>query len=128
MKSSVNQPWGISEKHVSRYGKTWATTDFLLNTLNAEQFKNDPLNTNVGTLRLGDRNIHMKYKNLISEASRVSQLASAAYMNKMDKDQKYSVEVAGKDFSLVRHEITRLAETLDDALVTIQRQYQLNIW
>lgn len=128
MKSSVNQPWSISEDHVSRYGKTWATTDFLLNTLNAEQFRTDPLNTNIGTLRLAGKNIHMKYKNLISEASRVSQLASAAYMNKMDKSQKYSVEVAGKDFSLAQHEITRLSETLDDALVTIQRQFQLNIW
>ena len=128
MKSSVNQPWGISKKHVKRYGRTWATTDFILNTLNQEQFRNDPLNVNIGTLKLQGRNIRMKYKHLMSESQRISQLAEAAYMNKLDRDQKYSIELSGNDFSLVKHEITKLAETLADAVSTVQKQYQLNIW
>ena len=128
MKSSVNQPWSIGEKQISRYGKTWANLDFIISTMNKKQFKEDPYNTNVGTLKVSNRNINMMYKHLIAQSSNISQLANAVYMNDFDKEQKYEIMVSGEVFLLRKHEITKLDETLRDALDTIKKQYHLNIW
>ena len=48
MKNSINQPWAISEKYISRYGKLWANLYFEFNDkVTTEQFKNDPMNVEV---------------------------------------------------------------------------------
>ena len=37
MTHSINHPWGISEKHRSRYGELWANLDFVF----ADKISND---------------------------------------------------------------------------------------
>ena len=64
---TVNQSWAIPKKLIDRYGKTWAEIDFEINPkLSNYMFRNDPLNTIVGTLVLCNKRISLKYKQLIN--------------------------------------------------------------
>jgi hypothetical protein len=124
MTGSINQPWAISEKFANKYGKTWSNLDFIIEqNISNEQFKTDPMNVMVGSLKVAGREIHMKYKNLISESLKMQQLRDAAYVSTAGKDQKYAVTVAGSEFQLKKHEIGKLSATLDIALTTVQRGY-----
>ena len=57
MNKSVNKPWAISDKYRERYGKIWSEMDFEINPkISTYQFRNDPLNINVGDLKVCGKN------------------------------------------------------------------------
>jgi len=128
MTGSINQPWAISEKFVQRYGTTWANTDFVMNEVYESQFKTDPMDLKVGTLHVGSAKIGFKYKYLLSETQRFKQLINGMYATKTPKDQKFHLEIANREFILQKHEIAKIAETLEFALDAIQRRYQLGLY
>ena len=123
--NSINHPWGISDKFKKRYGKIWSEMDFEVAKLSNYHFKNDPMNTIVGTVSLCGQQISMKYKHLISSANSIQEYAQAAYFEKADKDTKFAIEFANKTFILKKHEIGKLAQTLSDSLHTINVGYQI---
>jgi hypothetical protein len=47
---------------------------------------------------------------------------------KADLSEKFEVDIKNKTFFLNRQEISRLRETLDDTLATIQRSYELGLY
>lgn len=128
MTGSINQPWGITDKFVSRYGKIWANTDFVTNNIHENEFRNDPMNTKVGTLHVGNVKIPMKFKDVISESTKLNQLSESLILTKSKKDQKFSITILNKTFELKKHEITRIVETLETAAEIIPRGYQLGLY
>tara|TARA_R100000951_G_scaffold115974_1_gene125934 strand:+ start:250 stop:639 length:390 start_codon:yes stop_codon:yes gene_type:complete len=128
MTGSVNHPWGIPEKAIKRYGKTWANTDFVMQNIHESQFKNDPMNTKVGTLHVGNTKIPMKFKNVISEATKLFNVLDTLYPYKKDKSRKFEVLIMNKDFVLSQLEIRKVAETLETAAEIIPKGYQLGLY
>ena len=128
MTGSVNQPWGISEKLIKRYGKTWANTDFVTQNIHESQFKNDPMNTKVGTLYVGNAKIPMKFKNVISEATKLFNVLDTLYQYRKDKSRKFEISIMDKDFMLSQLEIRKVAETLETAAEIIPKGYQLGLY
>tara|TARA_R110002126_G_scaffold251369_2_gene394357 strand:+ start:553 stop:942 length:390 start_codon:yes stop_codon:yes gene_type:complete len=128
MSGSINQPWAISEKFVQRYGTTWANTDFVMNEIYESHFKTEPMDLTVGTLHVGNTKIPVKYKHLISESNRLSQLVKGMYMSNPSKDQKFYLEILQNEFVLCKHEIAKISETMEFALDVIQRKYQIGLY
>jgi len=128
MAGSVNHPWGISEKAIKRYGKTWANTDFVTQNIHESQFKNDPMDTKVGTLYVGNVKIPMKFKNVISEATKLFNVLDSLYPYRKDKSRKFEVSIMNKDFVLSQLEIRKVAETLETAAEIIPKGYQLGLY
>lgn len=128
MNRSINQSFAISKDAIERYGKTWANTDFMLNDIYESQFKNDPMNTNVGTLLVGNVKIPMKFKNVISETSKLLNTLESIYTYRKDKSRKYEISIINKDFMLSNMEIRKVFETLETAAEVIQKKYQLGLY
>jgi hypothetical protein len=128
MTKSVNQPWGISEKLIKRYGKTWANTDFVTLDIYESQFKNDPMETNVGTLYVENVEIPMKFKNVVTEAIKLFNVLDTLYAYRKDKSRKFEVSIMNKDFVLSQLEMRKVAETLDIVTENIPKGYQLGLY
>ena len=127
MTKSVNQSWAISRKFRDRYGATWADMDFFFKSkVYKNNFKNDPMNTDIGTLHLAGHKLHLKYKDIISYSKLVNKLFSNAY--RADKSETFAIDIKSKTILLNKTEISRLRETLDDVLVTSQRSYELGLY
>ena len=126
--NSINHPWAISEKFKKRYGKTWSEMDFRVAKLSNYHFRNDPMNTIVGTIHLCGQEIPLKYKHLISSATVAQDNANAAYFQKADKHDRFSINIFNKTFILKKHEIGKLSQTLNDSLQCIQVGYQIGIY
>jgi len=127
MLKTVNQSWSVSEKFRDRYGSTWADMDFFFkDKVYAETFKADPMNTEVGKLQLAGMSIPFKFKDLISHSKVAARAGTLSY--KADLSEKFEVDIKNKTFLLNRQEINRLRETIDDAVVTVQRSYELGIY
>ncbi len=127
MLKTVNQSWSVSEKFRDRYGSTWADMDFFFkDKVYAETFKADPMNTEVGKLQLAGMSIPFKFKDLISHSKVAARVGTLSY--KADLSEKFEVDIKNKTFLLNRQEINRLRETIDDAVVTVQRSYELGIY
>ena len=126
MNSSINQPWAISDKFKTRYGKIWSEMDFEINNnISNYHFRNDPLNTPVGVLYVCGKQIKMKYKQLLSAANVVSEYANAVYFNKPSKDQRFAIEFGDNTLILKKHEVGKLSQTLQDSADIIIKSYQL---
>lgn len=128
MNRSINQSFAISKDAIERYGKTWANTDFMLNDIYESQFKDDPMNTNVGTLLVGNVKIPMKFKNVISETSKLLNTLESIYTYRKDKSRKYDISIMNKDFMLSNMELRKVHETLETAAEVIQKKYQLGLY
>jgi hypothetical protein len=128
MTSSINHPWGISEKFKEKYGKIWAEMDFEIGKISNYHFRNNPLDTKVGTLLLCGQSIDVKFKQLISAANHMSENAKAVYFQRADKDDKFEITIFNKPFILKKHEIGKLSQTLNDSLHTIQVGYQIGTY
>ncbi len=127
MTKSVNQSWAVSQKFRTRYGSTWADLDFFFkDKVSAGNFKTDPMNTNIGALQLEGISLPFKYKDLILYNKKATKLG--AQTHRSDISEKFAIDIKSKTFMLNRQEINRLRETLDDALVTVQRSYELGLY
>jgi len=123
--NSINHAWGISDKFKNRYGKIWSEMDFEVAKISNFHFKQDPMNTIVGTMFLCGQQITMKYKHLIASANSMQEYAQAAYFEKAEKDTRFEIEFSNKPFILKKHEIGRLSQTLNDSLYTVNVGYQI---
>lgn len=126
MTNSINQPWAISDKFIQKYGETWANIDFVFeDKISKENFKTDPMNCLIGTLKVANQQIHMYYKDLINYAKAFETYTNNMYATKPKKDDVFLVEIKGRNAMLVKHEVSKLNETLQDALLTSLRNYEL---
>jgi hypothetical protein len=129
MTHSINQPWAITDKFRKKYGDTWADLDFVFNNkISAEVFKEDPMNTEIGQLEIFNQKIKLRYKDLISLSKSMNEKYSKVVAEKPAKDYAYNVEIKSFSFSLCKHEIGRLADTITDALNTSIRSYELGLY
>lgn len=127
MTKSVNQSWSVSRKFRTRYGSTWADLDFFFkDKVSASSFKTDPMNTDIGSLQLAGTSIPFRYKDLINYSKKATKLGGSTY--KAQLSEKFEFEVKSKTILLNRQEINRLRETLDDAMITVQRSYELGLY
>ena len=127
MLKSVNQSWGISPKFRARYGSTWADMDFIFkDKVYAKSFKEDPLHTKVGTLEVAGLKIPFTYKDLMQNSRTVTKLGAETHREDLSK--KFEVTIKSKSILLNRQEINRLSETLNDALITVDRSYELGLY
>ena len=127
MLKSVNHSWGITPKFRQKYGDTWADIDFYFeDKVSSDRFRTDPLNCVVGTLHVSKQNFKFTYKDLISHTSGVSNAIKKTYIT-----ESFSVipfDIKSKTVLLSRSEANRLSATLDDALTTVQRAYELGLY
>ena len=127
MLKSVNQSWGISPKFRDRYGSTWADMDFIFkDKVYAKSFKEDPLHTRVGTLEVAGLQIPFTYKDLMQNSHTVRKIG--AETRREDLSKKFEINIKSKSILLNRQEINRLSETLSDALLTVDRSYELGLY
>lgn len=129
MTTSINQPWAISEKFIKRYGETWANIDFVFEPkISADNFKTDPMNCTMGQLHVANQTIKMRYKDLISYAKNMETYLQNMYATKPKKDESFFVDIKGRTVNLVKHEVAKLNETINDALTVALRNYELGLY
>ena len=129
MIKTVNQSWATPDKLIKRYGKTWAELDFEINpSISNYAFKNNPLDTIVGTLVLDRKRIPLKYKQLVNSITAMEYYISEIHFNKPEKDEKLEVSIFNNTFYLKKHEITKLFQTITDSCDTIMKSYKLGLY
>jgi len=125
--NSVNQSWGISDKIRNRYGSIWADIDFIFtNKISQEAFREDPMNTPIGTLEVAGAKIRFKYKDLIAYAKSITE--QAITYSRVSNETRFPIDIKTFTVQLTPHEITRVSETLQDALTTTSRAYELGLY
>ena len=126
--TSINHPWAISDKIRSRYGEVWSNLDFVfLDKISKEAFKTDPLNTNIGHLHIYNQQLNMTYKDLINYSKTIRIATNEAYVNG-DKHSIFNVRVKSQTFTLTRHELAKLADTLEESHESAMRAYELGLY
>lgn len=126
--TSINHPWAISDKIRSRYGEVWSNLDFVfLDKISEDVFKTDPMNTTIGQLHIYNQQLNMTYKDLINYAKTVRISTNEAYVNGK-KNASYDVRVKSQTFTLTRHELAKLADTLEEASESAMRAYELGLY
>ena len=128
MTHSINNPCGISDKYRERYGEVWANLDFeVAEKISEEVFKTDPMNTLIGELCIYNQRIKMTYKDLINYSKSLNILMNEAYVGGTKTDM-FDVRVKSQTFTLQRHELRKLSETLMDASSAALRAYELGLY
>ena len=128
MTHSINNPCGISDKYRERYGEVWANLDFeIAEKISEEVFKTDPMNTLIGELCIYNQRIKMTYKDLINYSKSLNILMNEAYVGGTKTDM-FDVRVKSQTFTLQRHELRKLSETLVDASSAALRAYELGLY
>jgi hypothetical protein len=126
---TVNQSWAISDEFKSRYGRVWSELDFEINPkLSNYAFRNDPMNTIVGTLILDRKRISVKYKQLLGAVSTMDHYASELFFSKLSKTDTMEITIFNNTFQLRKHEINKLVETIRDSCETIMKSYKLGLY
>ena len=126
--NSINHPWGISEKFKTRYGQTWADMDFKVAKIYNYHFRNNPLDTVVGTLHVANKELKLTYKQLLSASKNVSETLKGVYFERVDKHTTINITVNNIPLYLKKHELARLSETLADSIGCIDKSYQLGLY
>ena len=126
---SINQPWAISDKYAQRYGDLWTNLDFTFNDkISAENFKTDPMNTEIGSLKIAGQDIKMRYKDLLSYSKQLDTYAINVYASRPKKTDTFTVEIKGRNFVLAKHEIGKLSETLTEASKASLHAYEIGLY
>jgi hypothetical protein len=127
MVKSVNHSWGISPKFRQKYGETWADIDFYFaDKISEDRFKSDPMNCDVGTLHVARQDFKFTYKDLLGYTSAVATALKKSYMTK--STEALPVDIKGRIILLNKTELNRLRETLNDAVTSVQRAYELGLY
>jgi len=125
---SINQPWAISDKYRNRYGETWANLDFVFHDkISEDVFKTDPMNTSIGHLHIFNQQIRLSYKDLVNYTKSVKILSDETYMSG-NKGTMTDVRIKSYTFTLARHELAKLSETLTEASTSALRAYELGLY
>jgi hypothetical protein len=125
---SINHPWAISDKYATRYGEVWTSMDFVFNDkISAENFSTDPMNTAIGYLELYKQQIPMTYRDIINSAKTINTTFNEVYASR-EKGMTYDIRVKSQTFTLQRHELRKLAETLSEAQSTALKSYELGLY
>ena len=129
MTRSINQPWAISEKYINRYGSIWANLDFIFEEkISAENFKTDPMNCTIGQLNIAGHQLKMRYKDLISYSKSINTLTNNINGSRVSKTDQFTIDIKGRAILLTKHEISKLNETINDALDVALRSYELGLY
>jgi len=129
MIKSINHPWAVSDKFRTRYGNTWADMDFIFeDKISAENFKTDPMAVLIGTLHIEGKQLPMRYKDLISYSKSLDTFTNNMYAEKVSKTDLMAVSVKGNEFTLRKHEVAKLYETVANALDSAMRAYELGLY
>lgn len=125
---SINNPWGISDKYRDKYGDIWADLDFIFREkISEDNFSTDPMNTSIGYLTVYNRKIDMLYKDIVLNAKTIKTLSDESYITGT-KNDSYEVMIKSQTFTLKRHELSRLSETLNEVVSTTTRAYELGLY
>lgn len=125
---SINHPWAISDKYANRYGEVWTSMDFVFNDkISAENFGTDPMNTAIGYLELYKQQIPMTYRDIINSSKSVNTTFNEVYASR-EKGMTYDIRVKSQTFTLQRHELRKLAETLNEAQASALKSYELGLY
>ena len=126
---SINQPWAISDKYAQRYGDLWTNLDFVFNEkISADNFKTDPMNTEIGDLKIAGQSIKMRYKDLLSYSKQLDTYATNVYGSRAKKTDAFPIEIKGRSFNMVKHEIGKLSETLNEAAKSSLHAYEIGLY
>ena len=129
MIKSINHPWAISEKFISKYGQLWSNLDFVFeNHISEENFKTDPMNVVIGQLQIAKQTIPMRYIDLISYAKSLQTFTTNMYTERVGKQEIMSISIKGREFSLLRHEVAKLTQTIVEACDAAIRAYELGLY
>jgi hypothetical protein len=129
MTHSINQPWAISDKFVTKYGDTWAKLDFEFEEkISAENFREDPMNCTIGTLKCAGQTIKMRYKDLVSYSKALETYTNNMYGSCPTKTDVFAVDVKGRTLMLAKHEVAKLNDTLNEAFSSCNRAYELGLF
>jgi hypothetical protein len=125
---SINTPWAISDKYQERYGEIWSNLDFVFeDKISKDLFHTDPMNTLIGHLHIYHQKIKMTYKDLLNYSKSIKIMSDESYTVK-DKSIVYDVRVKSQNFSLKRHELAKLSDTLSEATSSALRAYELGLY
>ncbi len=86
------------------------------------------MNTEIGQLEIFNQKIILRYKDLIKLSKSLSEMYARVVSEKPSKDFAYNVEIKSFSFSLCKHEIGRLSETISEALTSTIRSYELGLY
>lgn len=126
--TSINHPWAISDKYRNRYGEVWANLDFVFaEKISEEVFKTEPMTTVIGELCIYNQRIKMTYKDLLNYSKFVGISNNEAYVNGTKTDT-FDIRVKSQTFTLKRHELRKLSETLTEACASTLRAYELGLY
>ncbi len=125
---SINTPWAISDKYRARYGEVWSNLDFVfLDKISEDVFKTDPMNSIIGNLHIYNQQLKLTYKDLINYAKSIKTTSDESYISGTKSDL-YSIRVKSQTFTLQRHELAKLSETLNEASVSALKAYELGLY
>ena len=79
-------------------------------------------------LKFVGKTISMKYRQLLSAANTTADQAKAVYFEKPEKWERFSINVANQELYLKKHEVGKLAETLQDTAEIIGKSYELGLY
>lgn len=125
--TSINQPWAISDKYREKYGDVWANIDFEFSEkISEEVFKTDPMNTVIGHLNIYNQQLKMTYKDLLNYSKSIRITCNEAYVSRIPVIN--DIRIKSNTFTLQRHELSKLADTLEEASASTLRAYELGLY
>jgi hypothetical protein len=92
-----------------------------------ENFKTDPMNTPIGELFIYNQKINMLYKDLVNYSKSLKTTMDEDNVHG-SKNDTYDVRIKSQTFSLKRHELRKLSETLSEATASSMRAYELGLY
>lgn len=122
--NSLNQPWAISNKQRARFGNTWADIDFEFGQLSEKNFEDEPYLTVVGTLSVAKQHVQVNLRDLTEIQSNFKTMIPDAKILK----GTHEVRIKTAYVQLTVSEMNRVYETVEDAITSIQRKYQLGLY
>jgi hypothetical protein len=123
--NSINHPAAISDKHRARYGDIWADMDFEMKQVSEKVFHDNPTTVPIGFLIVAGRRIEMTLNDLNVMQMNMETIISEAYAAPTTPRE---VRIKSTYVHLNITEINRLYETINDAVTTINRKYQLGLY
>ncbi len=82
----------------------------------------------IGTLHIEGKQLPMRYKDLISYSKSLDTFTNNMYAEKVSKTDLMAVSVKGNEFTLRKHEVAKLYETVANALDSAMRAYELGLY